>query len=276
MQATGSGTRFGCRRSDDQAAVHVVLALAAVLGATIVPGWHPVAFAQAPGPELFAKDPKTPLELWDAIDYLVRTGQAKKAVPYINKFMKSMPDDAVLMAIRDRYGAGSILRLSDDPATRAFTQPLTDAMVKAAKEHAVRPEQLARLITQLTKTPAEQDYAIRHLREAGPYAVPFLIDALAQPGLSESDRKIIVQSLGALDRSAIPPLAAVLDSTDPSLAVDAATALGMIGDRAAVPFLTYAAAALVQRQHYTQPRRLPLSGLLDDSFPDNLNPQSRC
>jgi HEAT repeat protein len=243
MQATGSGTRFGCRRSDDQATVHVALALAAALGTTIALGWRPVAFAQAPGPELFAKDPKTPLELWDAIDYLVRTGQAKKAVPYINKFMKSMPDDAVLMAIRDRYGAGSILRLSDDPATRAFTQPLADAMVKAAKEHAVQPERLAQLITQLTKEPTEQDYAIRHLREAGPYAVPFLIDVLARPGLSPSDRKIIVQSIGALDRSAIPPLAAALASTDPSLAVDAATALGMIGDPVAVPFLTYAAAA---------------------------------
>ena len=34
--------------------------------------------ARAPGPELFAKQPQTPLELWDAIDYLLRTGQTKK------------------------------------------------------------------------------------------------------------------------------------------------------------------------------------------------------
>ena len=38
---------------------------------------------QAPGPELFAREPRTPIELWDAADYLIRTGQAAEggAVP---------------------------------------------------------------------------------------------------------------------------------------------------------------------------------------------------
>ena len=64
--------------------------------------------AQAPGPELFAKEPKTPIELWEAADYLIRTGQAKKAVPYLDKFQKSQPDDATLVAVRDRYGVGLV------------------------------------------------------------------------------------------------------------------------------------------------------------------------
>ena len=74
-----------------------------------------------PGPELFAKEPRTPLELWDAVDYLLRTNQAKKALPYIDRFIKSKPDNATLIAIRNRYGPGSILRLSDDLTTRSFT-----------------------------------------------------------------------------------------------------------------------------------------------------------
>ena len=53
------------------------------------------------------------MELWDAADYLVRTGQAEQAVPYLNQFLKSNPDDATLMRVRDRYGVGSILRLQD-------------------------------------------------------------------------------------------------------------------------------------------------------------------
>ena len=48
--------------------------------------------------------------------------------------------------------------------------------------------------------------------------------------------------MGRLDRSVIPPLAAVLDSSDPVLSADAATALGMIGDKEAIPFLTFPAA----------------------------------
>ena len=55
-------------------------------------GLEPAAKAQVPGPELFAKDPRTPLELWEAVDYLVRTDQAKKAVPYLEAALQSSKD----------------------------------------------------------------------------------------------------------------------------------------------------------------------------------------
>jgi len=203
----------------------------------------PPALAQAPGPELFAKEPQTPLELWDAIDYLLRTDQAKKAVPYLDKFVKSRADDATWIAIRNRYGPESVLRLNDHAATRSFAKPLVEAMVAAARKYTTRPERIARFITELTKTPHEQDYAVRHLREAGPDAVPFLVEALARPELSAEDRRLMLHNIGRLDRSAVPPLIAVLDSPDPVLAADAARALSMIGDKQAVPHLTFLAAS---------------------------------
>ena len=95
------------------------------------------------GPELFAKEPRTPLELWDAIDYLLRTNQAKKALPYLDKFVKSQPNDVTLITIRNRYGPGSILRLSDDALTRPFAKPLSEAMVAAARKYASRPDRIA-------------------------------------------------------------------------------------------------------------------------------------
>ncbi len=212
--------------------------------ALIAPGLGSVALAQVPGPELFAKEPRTPLELWDAVDYLLRTNQPKKALPYIDRFMKSKPDDTTLISIRNRYGPGSILRLNDDTATRPFAQPLVEAMVVAARKYATRPERTAQFVSELTKTPEEQDYAVRHLREAGPDAIPFLVEALARPDLSADDRKLIVRNMGRLDRSVIPALVVVLDSTDPALATDAATVLGMIANKEAIPFLTFPAASL--------------------------------
>lgn len=209
----------------------------------IITGLCLPAYAQVPGPELFAKEPRTPLELWDAIDYLLRTDQAKKALPYLDKFMKGKPDDTTLIAIRNRYGPGSILRLSDDASTRPFAKPLSEAMVVAARNYAMRPERIARFVAALTKTPHEQDYAVRRLREAGPDAVSFLVDALSQRSLAAEDRRRIVDSIGRLDHSAVPALAAVLDSPDPTLAADAATALGMIGDKRAIAHLTFPAAS---------------------------------
>jgi len=53
----------------------------------------------------------------------------------------------------------------------------------------------------------------------------------------------MVHNIGRLDSSAVPPLVAVLDSPDPALAADVAKALGMIGDKQAVPHLTFLAAS---------------------------------
>src|SRR5262249_56601976 len=138
---------------------------AAGLGVGLALAWlgscpAPSARAQVPGPEVFAKEPTTPLELWDAADYLVRTGQASLAAPYLKKFMASNPDDETLMKIRDRYGAGSILRLQDDPATRDLAAPLVDKLNTATRRHATRPDRIARFIAALGKTQEEQDYAV--------------------------------------------------------------------------------------------------------------------
>jgi HEAT repeat protein len=201
------------------------------------------AFAQAPGPELFAKEPQTPMELWEAVDYLLRTSQPKKALPYIDKFIKAKPDAATWIAIRNRFGPGSILRLSDDPSTQPFAKPLSEAMLVASRSEAQRPERIARYITALNGTRPEQQFAVRRLREAGPFAVPLLVQALNRPGLSAGNRQQIVDNMGELDRSAVPPLVAALDSPGPALASDAAAVLGMIGDKRAIPPLTEKAAS---------------------------------
>src|SRR6185437_1463756 len=135
---------------------------------------------------------------------LIRTGQAEKAVPYLTRLQQTPPDDATWVAIRDRYGVGSFMRLDENPATRPFAQPLTAALAEAARRYATRPDRLARFVADLTQTPEEQDYAVRRLWEAGPYAVPPLIEALRRPGLSRGDHDLIVRNMGLLQPSAVP------------------------------------------------------------------------
>ncbi len=201
------------------------------------------ARAQAPGPELFAREPRTPAELWEAADYLIRTGQGPKAVPYLDRFLKAEPDDATMIAVRDRFGVGSFLRLDAEPATKPFARPLADRLAAAARRHPSRPGAIDRLIRELLLTPAERGYALRRLWEAGPYAIPPMLSALREPGLSAGDRALIVGAMGRLQSSAVAPLAAALDSPEPAIASAAATALGAIGQRSAVPFLTFFAAS---------------------------------
>ncbi len=195
-----------------------------------------------PGPELFAAPPETPMEFWDAADYLVRSGQAKLAVPYLTGFLNSKPDDATLLRIRDQFGIGSILRLQDDPATAQFTQPLLQQVAAASRRRATDPQRIETAINLLTRTQAEQKVGVDRLRQAGPYAIPALIRRLGDPSISADDRALIVSNMGRLESSAVPPLVASLDAPKPAVASDAAEVLGLIGDRRAIPHLTFEAA----------------------------------
>jgi hypothetical protein len=197
---------------------------------------------QAPGPERFAVPPRSPAELWDAADYLIRSGQARLAVPYLNAFVQANPDDATLLALRDRFGIGSFLRLQDDPATRPMAQPLLDRLAVATRRVAADPQRIAQAIELLTRTPEEQTIGVDRLREAGPYAVPPLIRALAGSASSPERRAALVASMSRLDARAVPALTAALDAPDATLAAEVAGALGRIGDTRAVPELLHQAA----------------------------------
>src|SRR5262249_9270390 len=119
----------------------------------------PSARAQAPGPELFAREPRTPVELWEAADYLIRAGQAPKAVPYLDRFQKSGPDDATMIAVRDRFGVGSFMRLDDDPATRPFARPMSELLAGAVRRYMTQPDRIRRFVDDLLRSPEEQGYA---------------------------------------------------------------------------------------------------------------------
>ncbi len=222
---------------------NIVRSAAGLLALVVVAWAPPDARAQVPGPESFAQEPKTPVELWGAIDYLVRTGQARQAVPYLEKFQQSDPDDDALITIRDKFGAGSFLRLSDHPDTQKYAHPLVEKLAAASRKVSADPQRVERLVERLKLSPEERNYAVSRLRESGPHAVAPLVDAIVKERPATPERSRLVQSAGRLGRETVPAWVAVLDSPEPHLAADAATILGALGDPRAVPFLTYPAAA---------------------------------
>lgn len=204
----------------------------------------PSEFASAQGPAggAFAREPRTPSETWAIVDYLIKVGQPGQAAPYVKRFLDANPDDQTLLLIRDEYGAGSILRLSDDLATRPYARPMAEKLAAASAKAATDVSRMGHAINALTGTAEEQVVALEQIREAGSFAVPALIQALEQPGRSQEERAMIAQCLGRLDRKAVPALIASLDAPNASLVADAAQALGQIGDPRALPALSYLAA----------------------------------
>ncbi|WP_337176068.1 HEAT repeat domain-containing protein [Paludisphaera sp.] len=207
------------------------------------PAAAPPALAQAPGPDLFAVEPRSPEQLWEAVDYLSRTGQGRQAVPYIEAFNKLEVDDAELLKLRDRFGPGSFLRLADDPATRPYAAPLADRLVAAARRLQADPERIKSYIPGLLASREERDYAVDRLRESGSFAVPAIVAEMGKYNATDPRRERLVDAAGRLDTSSTPAWIAALDSPDPMIAADAARILGDLGDPRAIPFLTYPAAS---------------------------------
>lgn len=195
-----------------------------------------------PGRDAFSHEPKTPLEAWEMVDYLMKVGQPEEAAPYVKKFLADNPNDATLLKVRDEYGVGSILRLSDSPATRPYASALARRLADAAVRNATDPARIDRFVAILSRTSDERSYAIDRLREAGPAAVPPIIAELNRAGVDLAARSPLADALGRLDVRAVPPLIATLDSSDAKLVADAARALARIGDPRALPALTYLAA----------------------------------
>lgn len=234
--------RRGLARARGARARGMIVLASAAVGLALAVAPVP-ATAQVPGPESFAQEPRTPLDLWGAIHYLVTTDQSRKAVPYLDRFVKSQPDDATMVEIRNRYGIGSVLRLADDATTARYAKPLADRLDAASRRFAAQPERLARAVAAVTASPHEQNYGVARLKEAGPHAIPALVDALRSPETTPERRALLVRNMGRLEPSAVPGLIAVLESGDPGLQEAAAEALGHIRDSRALPALAYLATA---------------------------------
>ncbi len=80
------------------------------------------------------------------VDYLIKVGQPEQAAPYVKKFLADNPDDATLLKVRDEYGVGSILRLSDYPATRPYAAALARRLADAAVRNATDPARIDRFV----------------------------------------------------------------------------------------------------------------------------------
>jgi len=82
--------------------------------------------------------------------------------------------------------------------------------------------------------------ALQRLRDSGEYAVPFILDAMAEPTRrTYIDR--LVQALANIGGAAVRPLCVAIRAADPAVRVEVVRALGRIGSSEVLPFLKYVA-----------------------------------
>lgn len=202
------------------------------------------ALGQAPGLESFAVQPKTPVELIEAIDYLVRVGRDDQAVGLAQRLVDAKADTDTLLAIRDRFGTARLLSLQTTPNQRlkSLLEQFAETVATAAVEGVRDEERINRLIKALTASKEEQEVAREALARTGSQVVTPLVNALTAEDATPEMRRAIQKAMNELESSAVPGLVGALRHPDAKVKVAVAEALGEIGDHRALPWLVYASA----------------------------------
>lgn len=201
----------------------------------------PAAGVPAPAQESpLLVEPKTPEELFAATLLMTDLARLDLARRYLDLFVESAPDGALLLQLRDKHGTAEFLRLSRIAELRPASTKLLKDLETAARSRAADPAFVDALIVKLSGDPVDRELAIRELTNLGELAVPALLARLAAPK-SDDERDHLAYTLIRMGRQVVPPVLGALESSDEAVRTASISILGWLRAGEAVPYLWYPA-----------------------------------
>jgi len=209
-------------------------------------------------------EPKTPEEIFNAVDLMVRLARPKLARRYLEQFMKAKPNVAILLTLRDEHGPAIFLKLANIKELRPLSTQLLKRVNEAFRRQGADPKRLDALIAALSKSVEEREVALIALRSAGAVVVPRILQHLGDPAQTEQ-HDLLLYTLTRLGNPVIPPLLGALDAPNEHLRGVAIETLGWIGSPDVAPYLWYHAFAPKQPAGVQAAARQALARILQAS-----------
>ncbi|MHC4356401.1 MAG: HEAT repeat domain-containing protein, partial [Planctomycetota bacterium] len=170
-------------------------------------------------------------------------GRFDLAKGHAQALLASNPDPEELLKLSKENPQGyQILLRAKDTAPDAELADLAGQVIAVIDKgrfiQRSAPAIIAEEVRRLSGTERGWFIAVRRLRDAGEYAIPFMLDALADPS-REAELPDIVRALPQIGRGAIRPLAAALQTDNVTVKTEIVTALGKIGYPQGQAYLKY-------------------------------------
>lgn len=144
----------------------------------------------------------------------------------------------LLLELREKYGSSMLVRLGVRPELRKAASKLIAMANEASLAKARDPDRIRRFLANLDQSAHHRAYARDQLRQAGPHAVPFFIEAMtAEP----NKRQTWTDGLRAMDRNYWSAVAAALETQDESLLLTMIEVLESYAEPAAIDVLWFPA-----------------------------------
>jgi HEAT repeat protein len=184
-----------------------------------------------------ASGPRTPEQLFRAIQSLINYGRPDEAKKYAQLLLGLSPDAATLVDLQRQFGSGFLFRIIRQRDFQPEGQQLGMAVLEAGYQAARDPDRLRDLIDKLSDPDAEVRHtALVDLRDAGDAAASALVATLADPG-RRANHEAARNALCRLGVTSRDPLIAALESPDSALRAQVLEVLGRLRATEALPYL---------------------------------------
>jgi len=191
--------------------------------------------------------PQTLADNWNDFLHYTKIGRFDLAKGYAQAVLQANPDPAELFQLVEDNQQGYALAMkvaetAHDDELAQLTQQLLKVVDEGRFLRRTEPALIVEEIKRLSTTLRGKMMATRRLQDAGEYAVPFLLDAMAE-AIRNPDYEVkladLIETLPLIGRPAIRPLTASLQMKNEQLKAEVIRALGKIGYPQGLPYLKY-------------------------------------
>jgi HEAT repeat protein len=195
-------------------------------------------------------------ESWNDFLHYTKIGRFDMAKGHAQAILSSNPDPVKLLELSraNQQGYQILLRVNE-VAPDAELADLSGKVLAIIEQgrfiERTEPRIIAEEVRRLSSTDRGWLTGVKRLRNAGEYAIPFMLDAMTDPS-RESELANVVRALPQIGRDAIRPLAAALQTENVPLKAQIITALGKISYPQSLPYLKY----VIENENSTELRAM--------------------
>ncbi|MCK4999978.1 MAG: hypothetical protein KAS23_10595 [Anaerohalosphaera sp.] len=187
-------------------------------------------------------DEQTVSNNWNDFLHYARIGRLDLAGAFGQKLLDSSPDPEAVLDLSNNNPNGYMLLVklnSSDTELTDISGAILDIIEDGRFIRRTDPKVITEEIRRLSSTMRAKLAAEKRLKNTGEYAIPFMLDALADVS-RKSEFPNIISAMPKIGREAIRPLAASIQTENVAVRAEIVRALGEIGYFQPLPYLKYA------------------------------------
>ena len=182
---------------------------------------------------------------WNDFLHYTKIGRLDLAKGYAQSVLEANPDPVEMLSLSEENQQGyqillRVIETASDTQLAELSRRILDIVEKGKFIRRADPKIILAEIKRLSSTSRGQLTGVKRLRNAGEYAIPHMLEALAdQSGKQQWPN--IIWALSQIGRDAIRPLVAALQTDNVGVKAEIIRALGKIGYSQSLAYLKYVA-----------------------------------